>query len=96
MFTSMASALEAYPEFFQAPCAPRDSLIEHLKDRYSERLIMRGFIDESQLLEVYATPDAVTWTLVLVRADGVACMLATGRNLENVIPKLLKPTGQPA
>ncbi len=92
---SPTQAFEAHREWFEAACAPRDAMIEHLKEKYGERVIRRGFIDETQLMEMFATPGDVTWSLVIVRADGSACVLASGKNLENVAPKLLKPTGQP-
>ena len=92
---ALAQQLLVDREWFEAGCAPRDSVIEHLKERYGERVISRGFIDESQLLEVFATPDADTWTVVIVRVDGSACVLVSGKNLENVTPKLLKPMGLP-
>lgn len=62
----------------QAPCGPRDIVVERLTNRYGETLTAGGLRSDTQLLEVWAAAETGTWTVLMTRADGIACVLATG------------------
>lgn len=88
MFASPALALH--------PCGPRSAFIERLWDKYAETLVEQGLTNPNdQLLELFASKDGETWTLLLTFPNGKSCIIADGKNWRAVPPKLLKPMGLP-
>lgn len=61
-----------------ASCAPRDKLIERLETGYGEALAAGGLQSETRVVEVYASPDTGTWTVLMTNAEGLACIMASG------------------
>lgn len=59
-------------------CAARDEIVSVLDSRYGERPAAVGMAGERVVVEVFATPDGTTWTIVLTRADGVSCIVLAG------------------
>lgn len=85
-----ATAL-APPVFAQsaARCLPRDVLVETLSTKYSETLTGGGLQSAQQLVEVWSS-DKGSFTVFVTRADGFACIVATGQGwhtaMTDVIP----------
>lgn len=78
----LATAVHAQSAVQGAPvtCAPRDALVERLSGRYDEQRTGAGLQNSRQMLEVWSSSDTGTWTVLITRADGVSCIVATGTN----------------
>ncbi len=76
-------------------CQPRPAFVEHLKEKYDEQPAAFGLNNDGRLLEMFATPDGKTWTLLITDARGTSCVVTSGENWQKAAPKLLKPTGLP-
>lgn len=61
-----------------AACADRDRILERLASDYAESVVARGLTNAGTLLEVTATQDGETWTIVVTAPDGPACLVAAG------------------
>ena len=64
-----------------ASCADRDTVVERLKIQYAESFAAAGIqeYEEAQtLVEVWASEETGTFTVMLTRPDGVTCVVATG------------------
>ncbi len=61
-------------------CADRDQVIDSLADRYHEMLSAGGLQDETTLVEVWVSGNTGSWTILVTRADGMSCVVATGLN----------------
>jgi predicted methyltransferase len=61
-------------------CTERDTLAEHLSNKYGETLSAGGLRDSQSVLEVWISQDGGTWTLLLTQADGTSCIMAAGTN----------------
>lgn len=61
-------------------CLPRAVLIKNLESKYNERMSGGGLQNATQLLEVWTSPKSGSFTVFITRADGVACIMATGQN----------------
>lgn len=59
-------------------CAQRDVMISGLSAKYGESLKGVG-ASRSGFVSVFANSESGTWTIVITRNDGVACMLAAGQ-----------------
>jgi hypothetical protein len=62
-----------------ATCYPRDALQAHLAERYGERPVGAG-VASGQLVELLTRPDGKSWTILVIRADGLACPVAAGED----------------
>ena len=88
--TAFAAALGlvALPVQAQSYCAPRDVVVERLVSGFGEGLAAGGLRSETQVLEVWAAPETGTWTILMTRADGQTCVMASGTNWHQQDPKL--------
>lgn len=59
-------------------CAPRDALVERLGSAYSETREGAGLKTGTQILEIWTSSETGTWTVLITRADGVSCIVASG------------------
>jgi hypothetical protein len=59
------------------PCFPRDELLALLAERYGEVPAGAG-LSRGHLVELLARPDGASWTVLVIRPDGVACPVAAG------------------
>ncbi len=73
----------------QSNCAPRDVIVERLTAGYHEGLAGGGLRSETQVLEVWAAPETGTWTVLITRADGMTCVMASGTNWHQQEPNLV-------
>lgn len=73
------------------PCADRSKVIARLAERYGETLQSLGLNDDSSVLEVYASEDTGTWTILITRTDGMACLIASGQAWEKLARPLTPP-----
>jgi hypothetical protein len=60
-------------------CADRAQVVSRLEERYGETLQSMGLNQNSTVLEVYASEETGTWTILVSRADGTACLIAAGQ-----------------
>ena len=64
-----------------AACAQRDIVVERLKSRYDESFAAGGLQTSSSsatLVEVWASEETGTFTVMLTSASGLTCVVATG------------------
>lgn len=73
----------------QTVCAPRDTVVERLSGSYGEGLAAGGLRSAEQVLEVWASPETGTWTVLVTRADGVSCVMASGTNWHQQEPTIV-------
>jgi hypothetical protein len=65
-----------------AACADRAQVVSRLEERYGETLQSMGLHQNNNLLEVYASAETGTWTILVTRPDGIACLIAAGQMWE--------------
>ncbi|MYM57018.1 hypothetical protein [Thalassovita mangrovi] len=63
-------------------CAPRDQVIAQLADRYGETRQSIGLGSNNSVIEVYASGDTGTWTILATLPNGLSCLLASGQAYE--------------
>lgn len=66
---------------FAANCAPRDIVVERLASNYTEHLAARGLqeaADKTMVLEIWASEDTGTFTVLMTNAHGITCVMAAG------------------
>jgi hypothetical protein len=75
-------ALLAMPAHAQQQCGPRAQLVAKLAEKYGETQRTMGYVSGgpaiTAVMETYANDDTGSWTIILAKPDGSACMLASG------------------
>ena len=72
-------------------CGPRDDLAKQLEQKYGERPIASGVSGRGALVEVFMSADGSSWSIVLTRPNGMACLVDEGEGWRWRGPK--KPQG---
>ena len=70
-------------------CTDRSDLVERLAAKYGEVFAGGGLRDSSSIVEVWMSEETGTWTVILTRADGRACVMASGTNWREGLPSEL-------
>lgn len=60
-------------------CLPRDVLVQTLETKYSESLTGGGLQSAERLVEIWSSQTG-SFTVFVTRADGFACIVATGES----------------
>ena len=68
----------------QPQCNERDNVLELLAKKYKETPIAAGVTNTGGLVEVIATPDGRTWTIIVTWPGDWACMVASGTGWRNL------------
>jgi len=59
-------------------CAARGEVVAKLAQRFGETLRSVGLQRAEGIVEVYASEETGTWTILVTRPDGLSCLLAAG------------------
>jgi hypothetical protein len=78
----------------QMACGPRDAFIEHMATNFNEAPAHMGVTPRGHVVEILVSPTG-TWTLLLNKPTGEACMISSGRAWED-IPRIVEPEGEPS
>lgn len=63
----------------QAPqCAAREAVLERLSAQYEEEPVSLGVTATGSLLEVLASPEGGTWTIIITMPGGPTCLVSSG------------------
>ena len=59
-------------------CAERAHITDRLAEKFGEAFAGGGLQGSDVVIEVWASPERGTWTILMTRASGVSCIVATG------------------
>ncbi len=65
-------------------CAAYEIVIAQLADKYGERRQSIGLSGSGQVVEMFASPETGSWTIIVTRPSGISCLIAAGQNFERV------------
>lgn len=74
---------------YASNCADRETVVERLQAYYDESYAGGGLQmvqDDQTLVEVWASEDTGTFTVMLTTPDGLTCVVATGTDWHVVAP----------
>lgn len=71
-----------------APCHDYDELRRQLARGYGEHPVSSALAPDGRLVQVFASPELGTWTMLSVAEGGAGCVIATGRAWEVTEPAL--------
>jgi hypothetical protein len=76
----------------QVLCGPRAQVVRQLESKYDERPTAFAVTADGGALEVYAAPSGRTWTILVTRPDGVACLVAHGEDWQDLPTQVSGPS----
>jgi hypothetical protein len=72
--------------------AAREAVIDMLGARYGETVRSIGLAGRDRIVEVFASEETGSWTILVTNTAGVACLVASGQHYEQVVAG---PEGEP-
>jgi hypothetical protein len=81
-----AAALAQPPPGARLPCYDYREVVRQLGATYHEAPASLGLQSNGNVLQVFTSARSGSWTIVSVLPNGSACVLAAGRNWEDVEP----------
>jgi len=72
-----------------ASCAEHKQVVERLANKYGETRQSYGLARNNSVLEVFASQESGTWTIILTLPDGTSCLVAAGEAFEAVNEEIL-------
>lgn len=73
------------------PCFAHAEVARQLKVTYHESPVSLGLQSNGNLLQVFHSPGSGSWTIVSTSPQGLACILAAGRDWESLPTTVLDP-----
>jgi hypothetical protein len=80
VFAAMMVSFQVTEASAQNACFERGALIKHLDGKFKEAPVAAGLAANGSVLEVFTSPDGVTWTIVLTQPNGATCVMASGES----------------
>lgn len=65
-------------------CGDRDRVVERLTATYGESRQSIGMAPQGRLVEVFASLETGTWTIMVTMPNGITCLIASGQSFEAV------------
>jgi hypothetical protein len=66
------------PASAQEACMDHSELSSMLGQRFAEKSVARGLDANGRMVEIYATDDGATWSMVITTPEGQSCVVASG------------------
>ncbi len=85
--------LPAAPAAAQMVCGKRVDIIRQLGEKYGETRRSMGLADGRGVVELYASEETGSWTILITSPQGTACLMAAGQAFQ-IEP--VKAAGNPA
>ncbi len=80
ILAACAPALAVGAEAAAADCAPRPAVADYLLADHGERPVARGTASNGGVIEVFASGDRDSFTILITLEDGRSCMVAAGHD----------------
>ncbi len=80
----LTAALGTAPADAQSLCGAREAVVEMLGARYGETVRSIGLAGGDRIVEVFASDETGSWTILVTNVAGVACLVASGQHYEQL------------
>lgn len=74
-------------------CANRDMIVDRLESKYGESRQSAGLNQNNSMVEVFASTETGTWTIIVTMPNGMSCLMAAGKARQE-IAKATETPGQ--
>jgi hypothetical protein len=91
VFASPIAAQQTHPAAMPMVCHNANEIAKQLNSRYDESPVAFGLQANGNLLQVFASAEKNTWTVVSTTPNGLSCVVAAGKTWESLPPIKLEP-----
>ncbi|MEP1765710.1 MAG: hypothetical protein ABJJ53_03495 [Sulfitobacter sp.] len=84
-YVAFATQASAQP---QRNCGPRENVVTRLAEGYGETRQSVGIGANNAMVEVFASDETGSWTIIFTMPTGVSCLVASGQSFEEVAEAL--------
>ncbi|WP_298806206.1 hypothetical protein [uncultured Lentibacter sp.] len=84
LFLGCAAVLTSLPAYAEESCTIRERMVERLQDTFHENLAGGGLHGTAAVVEVWASAETGTFTVISTDTAGQSCILATGTHWQGV------------
>lgn len=85
------AAAEPESQERRLPCHDAGEIHKQLSKKYDEAPVAFGLQTNGNLLQIYASADKGTWTVISTSPAGLACIVAAGKSWESLPVKKDSP-----
>ena len=78
-FLTAPAAAQVIPRTVRVPCSGPDGLPDLLARDYGESVAEQGIADGA-LVQLWRNPETGSWTILMIRPDGMVCALVSGED----------------
>jgi hypothetical protein len=71
-----------------ANCGPRDAVLRQLAETFGETRQSVGIGSDNAVVEIFASDETGSWTILVTLPSGVSCLVASGQSFEEVAEAL--------
>ncbi|MEM6547140.1 MAG: hypothetical protein AAF713_05290 [Pseudomonadota bacterium] len=82
-----AVLIPAAPATAQMACGDRDGVVTRLQEKYGEARQGVGLGRPTEIVELWASEETGSWTLLVTRTDGMSCVVAAGEHWQAEEPE---------
>ena len=86
LFVSVGASAQVASPMGRVPCHNYKEISSQLDKRYKEAPISIGMQSNGNMLQVFASKEMDSWTILSVTPQGMGCIIAAGRNWEALSP----------
>jgi hypothetical protein len=79
-----ATSFSSSPTAAQSLCGAREAVVDMLGTRYGETVRSLGLAGRDRIVEVFASDETGTWTILVTNTAGVTCLVASGQHYEQL------------
>ena len=65
-------------------CGDRTKVLDRLASKYGESRQSMGLAANNGVVEIFASDDTGTWTILVTQPNGKTCLVASGQAFENL------------
>lgn len=69
-------------------CGPRELVVTRLAEGYGETRQSMGLGANNAVIEVFASDESGTWTIIVTTPNGMTCLVASGQAFEELAEAL--------
>lgn len=91
LFGAAATAPPVYAQA-QIPCGPRTALVDVLTETRGEQRVAGGLQNSQRMIEIWASAETGSFSILLTFADGSSCLLGTGTHFR-ILPVMPQAEG---
>ena len=73
-------------------CGPREKVLTTLAEKYQETRRSIGLATQGRVMEVFASEESGSWTIIVTMPNGITCLVASGQAFE-AVDETLQPAG---